>query len=414
MAAATPVACSRYAEFYRKHLLEDVMRFWERRTGDREHGGFLVLFDREGRPTGDDKYTWCQGRQTWMFAALYNHLEPRREWLELSRLGRDFLMTHAHAGNGRWYYRCDRQGRVLDDHLSLASDVFVLTGLAEHARASGSDEDLSLIRESFHQWFTQLRQPGFNQFHHFNLDPAYRWHGPHMVGLHLSQVLRPLLGEDAVREPAEYCLDLILHRFANDEHETVFEAVHPDGRPLDNDLGQRINPGHALESSWFCMEEGIHRRDARIVERAKQMASWAYRAGLDQEHDGLLAFTDPHGRRPPGWTGPNAFGEDWDSKIWWVHSEALYALALAAIETDDTQMWQAFQRLHDYTIAKFADPRFGEWYAYLHRDGSIHVPDKGTWIKSAFHIPRNLMKLVLLFERVQAACPSTKPTQINR
>ena len=42
----------------------------------------------------------------------------------------------------------------------------------------------------------------------------------------------------------------------------------------------------------------------------------------------------------------------------------------------------------------------GEWYCYLDRQGRPTVPDKGTWVKSAFHLPRALMKLILLFERV--------------
>ena len=61
--------------------------------------------------------------------------------------------------------------------------------------------------------------------------------------------------------------------------------------------------------------------------------------------------------------------------------------------------FERFLELHDWVRKHFIDDQYGEWYAYLHRDGSPRIPDKGNWIKSAFHIPRNLMKIMLLLER---------------
>jgi N-acylglucosamine 2-epimerase len=57
------------AKFYRKHLLQDVMAFWEPRTRDSESGGYLTCFDRKGNLTDTDKYVWFQGRQLYMFSA---------------------------------------------------------------------------------------------------------------------------------------------------------------------------------------------------------------------------------------------------------------------------------------------------------------------------------------------------------
>jgi N-acylglucosamine 2-epimerase len=37
----------------------------------------------------------------------------------------------------------------------------------------------------------------------------------------------------------------------------------------------------------------------------------------------------------------------------------------------------------------FADPEQGEWYGYLHRDGSVASTLKGGLWKSAFHLPRS-------------------------
>ena len=36
----------------------------------------------------------------------------------------------------------------------------------------------------------------------------------------------------------------------------------------------------------------------------------------------------------------------------------------------------------------FADPEYGEWYGYLHRDGRVSTSLKGNLWKSFFHHPR--------------------------
>lgn len=394
-----PAQVRELAQFYRRYLLDDLIAFWTARTGDPEHPGHLHLFDRQGKVTGTDKYIWCQGRQTWMFAALYNQFEQRDDWLALARTGRDLLVHHAHAGDGRFHYLLARDGTVQDASRSWFTDTFALAGLCEYALATGSDEDLPLIRTTFESWFANLHRPGFTEHHHFQLDPNLRYHAIPMILLGLTPTVRALLRDKRIDALAEEALCRVLWCFAKDEHQVLFEVLDSSKGVLDTNQGQTINPGHALESMWFCLEEALHRKDRRAIDRAVQVTRWAYDNGLDREHGGLFAFTAPTGGRPPG-DGPiNDFGETWDTKIWWVHCEALYALALAALTADDADLWQAFLDQHAYWQRTFADREYGEWYAYLDRDGAPRVADKGTWIKSAFHIPRALMKLTLLLER---------------
>ena len=149
LTAADATKIAELAKFYRKHLLEDVMAFWEPRTKDTECGGYLTCFDRVGNLTDTDKYIWFQGRQLWMFSALYNHLWKRPLWLELAQHGRDFLVKHAYAGAGRWNYHLDQQGRAKKGTISIYTDLFMLAGLCEYALASGNDADLPIIRETY-------------------------------------------------------------------------------------------------------------------------------------------------------------------------------------------------------------------------------------------------------------------------
>jgi N-acylglucosamine 2-epimerase len=387
------------ATFYRKHLIDDVMGFWDARCADPDGPGYLISFNREGELTATDKYVWTQARQAYMYGALYNHIEPRDNWLSLAKRGRDFLVNHAHAGGGRFHYCLDRSGHVMQDNRSAFTDAFALMALCEHAIATQSDDDRELIETTYDALAKHLMTPGFDEWHHHPLDPKYRWHGPMMVGVGAADVVRPVLGEEKVKPLADYCLHQILHVFTKPDYKCTFEMLAMDDSVVQSDLGLRINPGHVIESSWFCMEEALHRGDREAFDLAVRNCDWAYQLGFDPHEGGLFAFVDPHGGQPAGMNEPNPWGENWDSKIWWVHSEALYALLLSAVEKQSQPHFNRFLDLHDYTQRVFHDREYGEWYCYLDRAGKPTIADKGTWVKSAFHLARNLMKIVLLLDR---------------
>ena len=46
--------------------------------------------------------------------------------------------------------------------------------------------------------------------------------------------------------------------------------------------------------------------------------------------------------------------------------------------------------VHDWSFRHFPDPEHGEWYGYLHRDGTPSVRLKGNMWKGPFHLPRML------------------------
>jgi N-acylglucosamine 2-epimerase len=222
-----------------------------------------------------------------------------------------------------------------------------------------------------------------------------------MVLVSLGPILRPVLGEARVKPLIDRALKDILEVFAKDDQKVVYEVLDAKGNPMPGRPGQIVNPGHAIEATWFCMEEGLHRKDKAIVNRAATICDWMYDKGHDREYGGLFGFCSPDGNQPPGAEQIAPWGERWDDKVWWVHSEALYATLLSAITRDDANAFSRFLELHHYTQRWFVDPEFGEWYEYLHRHGTPRSPLKGSWIKCAFHVPRNLIRVVHLLENPQ-------------
>lgn len=391
-----------YQDWYEDQL-EHVISFWLERSLDQQYGGYFVPINRKGQVLGCDKNIWCQARMTWMFSAMYNHIAPRKEWLDAAKLGRDFIVNHSYLGEGRWAYLLDRQGKILNDNLSLTTDNNVAMALSEYVTACDGrgDDDIALIQKTFAQYVSRLGPPAANQWYHHNLSPDYLYNAVYMVTLGGIPAQRAVIDKSMIEPLADQCAEKILFTLAKDEYKTLFEAVGLDGQVKSSETGQRVNPGHALEAAWFCLEQGLHKKDSRITQRGALVARWMFDIGWDEKLGGIKAFTNPHGGKPQGAELPTTWGERWDDRIWWVHSEALYALALSSTVTDDKWYMDSFDKLHDYVTQHFVDKEHGEWYAYLDKYGEIKSPLKGNWIKCCFHIPRNLMKMVLLLRHLK-------------
>jgi N-acylglucosamine 2-epimerase len=75
-------------------------------------------------------------------------------------------------------------------------------------------------------------------------------------------------------------------------------------------------------------------------------------------------------------------------KFWWPHNEAIIATLLAWTITGDNKYAKWHQQVHQYAYDHFHDKEFGEWFGYLHRDGSMSSSLKGNHFKGPFHLPR--------------------------
>ena len=77
-------------------------------------------------------------------------------------------------------------------------------------------------------------------------------------------------------------------------------------------------------------------------------------------------------------------------KFWWPHCETIIAALLAWKLTGEARYAAMHQQVHDWSFAQFPDREHGEWFGYLHRDGSLSQPAKGNQFKGPFHLPRML------------------------
>ncbi len=381
---------SHYRQFYRSQLLDDVVPFWMNSDLlDRQYGGYITSVDREGKSYNDDKSVWFQGRGLWTFSSLCNHYGARQEWLDAAKLGKDFLEKHCVDSDGRMFFTVTRDGRPLRKRRYMYSESFYVVGMAEYAAATGDKDALEKAESCFELMLRLYRDPASDPFKitpkSYASTRAERAVAVPMVLVNGAQVLRrcdPAKADYYTGIVSEVIGDILKYNFKPDLH-CVLETVLEDGTCIDNPAGRTINPGHSIENAWFMMCQAVYTNDQALLQNCLNIIDWSLERGWDKEFGGCFYFVDLNGRP--------CEQLEWDMKLWWVHNEILIATLMAYGLTGDEKYWDWFEKVHAYAFEHFHDKENGEWYGYLHRDGTVSHTQKGSMWKGPFHLPRCLM-----------------------
>jgi N-acylglucosamine 2-epimerase len=366
---------------YRSDLVGETLPFWLEHGWDRQHGGIVTSLDRDGSRIDGDKSMWFQGRAAWMYATAYNTVEQNPQWLEFATSCLQFLEQHGFDDDGRMYFLVTEDGKPLRKRRYVYSEAFASMAYSACARATGNEQWAERARQLFDQYTRVSFEPGVMEP---KVDPSTRPSkgcGPLMICLQLAQLLRDNSGDVSMNSWIDRCIEEIEQDFCKADLAVVMETVSPTGEIIDSFDGRLLNPGHAIEAAWFILHEAKHRGgDAHLVSLGVQMLDWMWKRGWDEEHGGLYSYRDLHELpvQEPGH----------DMKYWWPHTEAIIATLLAYQLTGDERHAERFQTVHDWSQQHFADPQHGEWYGYLHRDGTPALKLKGNHWKGPFHLPR--------------------------
>jgi N-acylglucosamine 2-epimerase len=385
---------------YRDGLLDDTLRFWIPRAIDREYGGYITSLDRDGTILHTDKPVWFQGRFAWMLATLCNTVERRSEWLELSRHGIEFLRKHCFDTDGRMFFSVTREGRPLRKRRYLFSECFATIALAAYGIAADDAAAKRQALDLFHLILRYHTTPGLLEP---KVNPATR----PMKGLAMPMILtatarelRKAVDDPVIGDTIDGAIEEIERDFLKPEFRCLLETVGPQGEFYDTFEGRMVCPGHAIEAGWFILDEARFRGDPRLVRLATTILDWSLELGWDQQYGGIFYYRDARGLSPT---------EYWhDMKFWWPHNEAIIATLLAWRMTGDAKYARWHQRVHDWSYAHFPDPVHGEWYGYLHRDGTVSTPLKGNLWKGPFHLPRMQWYCWQLLEEMRGESPGGK------
>ncbi len=366
--------------FYTGQLLNDTLPFWFPRSFDKDYGGFLCMRDVDGSLIDDDKSVWIQGRATWLLSTLYYTVEQRPEWLEGAESGYKFLNTHCFDTDGRMFFHVTRDGQPIRKRRYFFSETFYVIAATAYAKASGDIEAAAKARHVFADCIAYAGGKKVLPSKYTNTRPS-KGIGIPMIIINTAQQVRETIGYPGCDELILDWIHEIEKFFVKDNIRCVMEQVAPDGSIIDHIDGRTLNPGHAIEGAWFILHEALYRnRDPHLIDLGCRMLDYMWERGWDEVLGGIFYFRDVY-HRP--------VQEYWqDMKFWWPHNETIIATLLAYLITDNEKYAGWHQKVHDYAYSHFHDKENGEWYGYLHRDGTIAQTAKGNLYKGPFHLPR--------------------------
>lgn len=381
-----------YASLYKTTLLDNVLPFWLSNSKDKENGGYFTCLDRLGNVYDTDKFMWLQGREVWCFSFMYNEVERKSEWLDMALHGAGFMQKHGRDENGNWYFSLTADGRPLIQPYNIFSDCFATMAFAALDKALPCDNHKKIALATFeniirrqHNWKGEYNKayPGTRNLKNFALP---------MILCNLSLELEHIIGKKRVDSFIPGLIHEVMNVFYQPSLGLILENVYEDGSFCDSFEGRTMNPGHTIEAMWFIMDLGKRMQDEALIKKACTIMLNTLEFGWDNEYGGIFYFLDIKNKPP--------MQLEWDQKLWWVHVEALVALAKGYAYTGDQRCLDWFNKVHDYTWAHFNDPAHGEWFGYLNRRGEVLMDLKGGKWKGCFHVPRALYQVWKTLESI--------------
>ena len=375
---------------YYEELTENILPFWLEHGMDWKNGGIWTSLDRDGSLLETDKSVWFQGRALWVFSVAYRRF-GKSEYLEAARNIASFIDNHCFDTDGRMFFRVTADGKPVIKRLRyFFSETFATIGYAQFGLASGDRSYIDKAEELYRKAKSFRDTPGI-LVPKFNTETRpMRGHADSMIMINVISELREAVPEKAdfynaeIDKEIEDCRKYFIHP----EMKTVLESVGPNGEFLkDHFEGRIINPGHAIEGSWFIMNEGLKRGREDYIKTGLDVLDWMWKTGWDSEYGGgIIQYRDALGKSLSEYHQ--------DMKFWWPQCEAVIANLMAYSITKDEKYLNHFHEVDKYISDRFIDREYGEWFGYFHRDGTLATSLKGNLYKGPFHIPRMYMKAI--------------------
>ncbi len=381
-----------YSKLYKTELTDNILPFWMNFSADEVNGGFFTCLDRTGKVYDTDKFMWLQGREVWCFSHMYSNVAPNEQWLKMALHGASFMERFGRDANGNWYFSLTAEGKPLVQPYNIFSDCFATMAFAALDKATPNESyrqialntfENILVRQNDWKGVYNKSYPGTRKLKNFSLP---------MILCNLSLELEHIIGAERVDRFIPDVIHEVMEVFYQPDLGLILENVDADGNFCDSFEGRLLNPGHAIEAMWFIMDLGKRLNDTALIEKACKIMLDTLEYSWDKKYDGIFYFMDSKGAPPQQL--------EWDQKLWWVHIEALVALAKGYAYTKNETCLAWFHKVHQYTWQHFKDSENGEWFGYLNRRGEVLLDLKGGKWKGCFHIPRGLFQVWKTFESI--------------
>lgn len=377
-------------EICRHDLVENIMPFWMKYGVDRVNGGVYTNVDRDGTLMDSTKSVWFQGRFGFICSYLYNNICKKKEWLDAAKSTLEFIEKRCFDTDGHMFFAVTAEGKPVQKRRYVFSECFAAIAMAEYSLASGDKSYADKALELFKRILTMISTPGFLPAKYYF---EAKGHSITMILVNVALIIKQVSNDPVLDNQIDSAISDIRNYFIHPEFHTILETVGPKGEFIDTCIGRTINPGHCMETGWFVLDVARHRgNDPELVKMGTQIIDWAWDWGWDNEFGGMINFKDCKGFPPQDYSQ--------DMKFWWPQCETILASLYAFNATHDEKYLEMHKLAFDWTFEKFPDREYGEWYGYLHRDGTVAQPAKGNMFKGPFHVPRMMQKAIIEYETI--------------
>jgi mannose/cellobiose epimerase-like protein (N-acyl-D-glucosamine 2-epimerase family) len=371
--------------FWRGYMVQMFVQYWKAHCLDREYGGYVADFDREWEIAGPCcKSLVSQGRLVYDFSAGLRHARLA-EYGEAAAHGVEFLRGRmADAEEGGWFWRCNRDGSVLEPVKHTYGHAFVIFGLSEYARATGTAEAGRVALETLEVLRERAggRAAAGGGFGGFWTVMDRRWQpierqrsqNPHMHLLEACLSLYDATGSKLALETAVEIAGLGAERFVNRRFGCLEELFAEDWSGLGDEEAAAVQVGHQFEWCWLLNRLADRTNQEHWRELGDRLMEWGLRYGTDREHGGFHNTCDRQGRLVDR------------GKSHWVESEALRALLYLIVNRGREDLRETFVRAAEFALEHLADGEYGGWYTSVNADGTPRDSRKGSEWKLDYHM----------------------------
>jgi N-acylglucosamine 2-epimerase len=379
-------------KLYRTTLLDDVIPWWLRHGID-DSGAINTCIRDDGTIISRDRWNWSQWRAIWVFSKLYNCIEQQQKWLDMARNIYSFVTRYGLLDNGHWATLLDENGKIKRGYDSIYVDGFAIYAMAELFRATGKETIRNLALRSFESTESALNQPKPPPAWPYPIPEGRINHGISMLFSIAYHELAEVTGNIAVRQASLKHQNYVMEKFFRPDRQLLLEWLDSDGNEAAPPEGTACVPGHAIESMWFQIHIARTMDNDETIRKAIDIIRMHLERGWDKQYGGLYLAIDADGRSDVGW-------EHHDTKLWWPHTEALYATLLAYEHCREEWCLDWHHRIKDWSFSHYPVLEYGEWRQKLTREGKEITDTLVLPVKDPFHLPRTLIYCSEVLERL--------------
>ena len=398
------------------HLLNELLPFWTARMIDRENGGYLTHFDKDGNDSGEDeKSLIAQTRCLYTCASAHRAGYGNGRFAEMAKHGAGFLINKMwDKEHGGFYWMTDRKGNVKTDQKIIYGHSFAIYSLSEYTLATGDPVGVAYARKVFdllQKYCADTMYGGYWEMFHRDWTLC----GPGSAGgdrktldvhMHLMEAFTTLYecsGEEVHRRKLLEDIDLLINRIIHPVYKTGIPQFFKDwtvapqikfdiiwGWDRFSEEGQKGNAtdntcyGHNAEFAWLLLHAlHILKTDREsYASLFKIIYDHTINNGIDYEYGGVYV------------EGPHSGGVYDKEKEFWQQAEVLIGLLDAVILFRDEKYWEAYKNVHRFVYDKFVNKGVGEWFPLLSRKGEpIWTHMSHSW-KINYHTVRSVIQSI--------------------